>query len=210
MKKINWLGLLGLLSFISYFLAVVLSPIAYPNYNWLAQAVSDLSAKDAPSLDLWNKLASFYNVVTCPFLLVLCIYIKDKLNKNIRLGIYLFTIMNFISSIGYSMFPLSDNNFENVMHIILTILVVLLSIISLIVIMIGGYKNKSYLPLAISASICLGLMSTSAITGIVPKEIFGLFERFSCLSATLFIAVLGVFMLINFKGGRFKNENCSI
>lgn len=210
MKRINSLGILGILSFISYLLAVVISPIAYPNYNWLCQAVSDLSAKDAPSLELWNRLASVYNVVTCPFLLVLCIYIKNKLNKNIRLGIYLFTIMNFISAIGYSMFPLSDNSFENTMHVIVTVLVVLLSIASLIIIMIGGYKNKSYLALAISASVCLGLMSTSAISSIVPKEIFGLIERFSCLSATAFTAVLGMLVLLDFKGSGCSNENRSI
>ena len=210
MKKINWVGILGILSFISYFLAIVISPIAYPNYNWLYQAVSDLSAKDAPSLELWNRLASVYNVVTCPFLLVLCVYIKNKLNKNIRLGIYLFTIMNFISSIGYSMFPLSDDDLGNIMHIIVTALVVVLSIISLTIIMIGGYKNKNYLALAISASICLLLMSTSAITGIVPKEIFGLIERFSCLSATAFTAVLGILVLLDFKGSRWLNEDCSI
>lgn len=211
MKKMRLIGILGILSFISYFLAVVISPIAYPNYDWMSQAVSDLSAINSPSLLLWNQIASIYNICTCAFLLVLCIYINNKLNKTIRLGIYIFTIMSFISAIGYTMFPLSDNNFINVMHIIVTILVVLLSISSLIIIMIGGYKNKSYLALAITASIILLMMSTSAITGIAPKEIFGLIERFSCLSATGFTAALGIFMLIDFKG--FKevlNENSSI
>ena len=53
-------------------------------------------------------------------------------------------------------------------------------------------------------------MSTSAITGIVPKEIFGLIERFSCLSATAFTAVLGILVLLDFKGSRCLNEDCSI
>ena len=47
-KLINWLGLTGLLSLISYTAAVVFSPLAYPGYNWMAQAVSDLSADSAP------------------------------------------------------------------------------------------------------------------------------------------------------------------
>ena len=34
------LGLLGVLSFLSYTAAVVLAPLAYPGYNWMAQAVS--------------------------------------------------------------------------------------------------------------------------------------------------------------------------
>jgi hypothetical protein len=35
---INWLGLLGPISFISYVAAVIFSPLAYPEYNWMAQA----------------------------------------------------------------------------------------------------------------------------------------------------------------------------
>lgn len=52
MKKslIQKLGLLGFLSFLSYAAAVFFSPLAYPGYNPLAQAVSDLSAANAPSL----------------------------------------------------------------------------------------------------------------------------------------------------------------
>ena len=49
---INRLGLLGVVSLLSYTAAVVFSPFAYPGYNWLSQAVSDLSAANAPSLTL--------------------------------------------------------------------------------------------------------------------------------------------------------------
>ena len=54
MKKplIQKLGLLGLVSLLSYTAAVVFSPLAYPGYDWMAQAVSDLSAADAPSLEM--------------------------------------------------------------------------------------------------------------------------------------------------------------
>jgi hypothetical membrane protein len=48
-KLINWLGLTGVIAFISYTLAVVISPSAFPGYNWMEQAVSDLSAESAPS-----------------------------------------------------------------------------------------------------------------------------------------------------------------
>ena len=50
MKKKTMLqkqGLLDLVSFLSYTAAVVFAPLAYPDYNWMAQAVSDLSAADA-------------------------------------------------------------------------------------------------------------------------------------------------------------------
>lgn len=56
MKKalINKLGLLGVLSLLSYTAAVVFSPLAYPGYDSLSQAVSDLSAVNAPSKALWE------------------------------------------------------------------------------------------------------------------------------------------------------------
>mgnify|MGYP001534362343 CR=1 FL=1 len=56
MKKslVRKFGLLGILSFLSYTAAVVFAPLAYPSYDWLSQAVSDLSAANAPSLALWN------------------------------------------------------------------------------------------------------------------------------------------------------------
>lgn len=47
-------------SFLSYTAAVVFSPLAYSGYDWMAQAVSDLSASNAPSLRLWNQLSSLY------------------------------------------------------------------------------------------------------------------------------------------------------
>ena len=49
---LNYCGLLGVAAFLSYTAAVVFSPLAYPGYDWMAQAVSDLSASNAPSLQL--------------------------------------------------------------------------------------------------------------------------------------------------------------
>lgn len=57
---LNYCGLLGVAAFLSYTAAVVFSPLAYSGYDWMAQAVSDLSASNAPSLRLWNQLSSLY------------------------------------------------------------------------------------------------------------------------------------------------------
>ena len=61
-KLIQWLGLSGLAALLSYTAAVIFSPLAYPGYNWMRQAVSDLSAQNAPSRMLWNQLAAIYNI----------------------------------------------------------------------------------------------------------------------------------------------------
>ena len=156
MKKtlINWLGLLGVISLLSYTVAVIFSPVAYPGYDWIAQAVSDLSANNAPSKMLWEQLSSLYGVCGIVSIMMVCVFVQGKLNKTIRIGIYLFTVMNWISNVGYAMFPLSDSGnagaFQDIMHIyVVTVLVVLFSIISLVVIMIGGYRDKNYRSIAI-------------------------------------------------------------
>lgn len=201
---INWLGLLGVVSLISYMLAVVLSPLAYPGYDWMAQAVSDLSAENAPSRGLWNQLSALYDTCGIVSVTLVCVYIKGKLNKGIRVGIYLFAIMNWVSAVGYKMFPLTESGnpkgFQNTMHLIVTGIVVLLSIVSLLTIIIGGICNKQYISLAIWAGVALIFMIAGAIgTNVVPQSYFGIPERFSVFAATGFNAVLGVYLFRGFE-----------
>lgn len=206
MKKtlIQWLGLLGVLSLLSYTAAVVFSPLAYPGYNWMAQAVSDLMVDNSPSKMLWNQLASLYGACGIVSIMMVCVFIQGRLNKTLRLGIYLFAVMNWVSSAGYGMFPLSDSGyagtFQDIMHTyVVTMPVVLLSIISLILFMVGGFRNKQYKSLAIWATVTLMLMCVGAIgVGIVPKEYFGIVERFSLFAATGFNAVLGIYLFRGF------------
>lgn len=207
MKKslIQRCGLLGLVSLLSYTAAVVFSPLAYPGYNWMAQAVSDLSASNAPSKMLWAQLSSLYGICGMISIMMVCVFIQGKLSKTLRVGVYLFAAMNWVSSIGYAMFPLTDSGtpgtFQDIMHVVVTALVVLLSISSLIVIMVGGYKHKHYRSIASWATIALLLMFIGAIgVGVVPKDYFGIPERFSVFSATGFNAVLGVYLLSGFRG----------
>ena len=81
----------------------------------------------------------------------------------------LFYAMEWISAVGFSMFPLSDSGyagtFQDKMHILSTILVVLLSIVSLVMLIIAGAKRKEY---------------------------FGVVERFSVFVAVGYNAVLGI------------------
>ncbi len=201
---INWFGLFGVVALLSYTAAVVFSPLAYPGYDWMAQAVSDLSASNAPSKMLWGQLSSLYNICGIISIMMVCVFIRGKLNKAIRIGIYLFAVMNFISSVGYAMFPLSESGnagtFQDIMHVyVVTVLVVLLSIVSLIVIMIGGYRDKNYRSIAIWATIALLLMFAGAIgTNIVPKQYFGIVERFSVFAATGYNAILGIYLFNGF------------
>ena len=199
MKKslIRKLGLLGIVSFLSYTAAVVFAPLAYPGYNRMAQAVSDLSAANAPSLMLWNQLSALYNACEVVCVTVVCIGIQGQKTKLLRTGIYLFAIMEWISAVGYRMFPLSDSGyagaFQDGMHMVVTALVVLLSIVSLTVIIVAGVKNKNCRSYSVCAGVALGMMLVGAMgMKIVPAEYFGVVERFSVFAATGFNATLGI------------------
>ena len=199
MKKtlLQRLGLLGVVSFLSYTAAVVFAPLAYPGYNWMAQAVSDLSAANAPSLALWNQLSALYNVCEVVCVTVVCIGIQERKTKLLRSGIYLFAVMEWISAVGYRMFPLSDSGyagaFQDVMHMAVTALVVLLSIASLVIIIIAGAKSKSCRSYGVCAAVALAMMLVGAMgMKIVPAAYFGVVERFSVFAATGFNAALGI------------------
>lgn len=206
-RLINYLGLLGIVSFLSYVITITFSPLAYPNYHWMSQAVSDLFAIDSPSLQLWNQLSVLYSACGMVSVTLVSVFIEDKLNKTMRIGIHLFTIMNWISCIGYGLFPLSSSGyagtFQDFMHTyVVTFLVVICSIVSLVFIIIGGFRDHQYRSLAKWALCSLIFMLVGAIgVGIVPSEYFGIPERFSVLSATFFNAVLGVYL---FRGFHFR------
>jgi len=94
MKLVRLLSLSGVVAAIFYFLHVYFGVQNYPNYNSLSQAVSDLTAVDAPSFVIasrYSSLYSLFSVLGCTFL---CLIISNQINKTFRLGIYLYTIMN--------------------------------------------------------------------------------------------------------------------
>ena len=203
MKKtmIQKLGLLGVLSFLSYTAAVAFAPLAYPGYNWMAQAVSDLSASNAPSLALWNRLSALYNVCEVVCATVVCIGMQGRRTKLLRTGVALFAVMEWISAVGYRMFPLSDSGyagaFQDVMHMAVTAVVVLLSIVSLSVIVIAGARDRRCRSYGACAGIALGMMLVGALgMKLVPAEYFGVVERFSVFAATGFNAALGIHLFL--------------
>jgi len=206
MKKrtlIQWLGLLGIVSLLSYTAAVLFAPSAYPGYDWVTQAVSDLSAQNAPSRMLWDRLTALYEPCGIAALMLSLLYVQGKLNRLIRIGIDLFVIMNWISAVGYAMFPLSDSGyagtFTDIMHVyVITAPVVALSVASLTLIIIGGFRKRQCISLAVWGCVALGMMLAGAVGTSALPQIFGVMERFSLFAATGFTAVLGVYLFNGF------------
>lgn len=180
-------GILGLISLLSYTTAVVFAPLAYPGYNWLAQAVSDLPADSAPSRTLWNQLSALY--MPCGIVCCTMCGLEVSVNPNLalRTGVYIFYVMNWLPEAG------TPGGFQGTMHMVVTAFVVLLSIALLILIILGDRGARS--GLGVWAAAALAMMLLGAIgTGIIPGEYFGIPERFSVFAATGLNAVLGMYL----------------
>ena len=198
--KLTKLGICGIISLLSYMAMVVFSPLAYPGYDWLSMAVSDLSAVGAPSAELAGQLNALYGPCGLVSIMAVCVASQNLKTKVLRLGIYFFAAMEWISDVGYKLFPwvadADSSHPQNVMHLIVTALVVIFSLAALILSIIGA-KKEGMKSLFIWACVCLTAMLLGPVgTGIMPKAVFGLFERFSTFSAVTFNAVLGTFLLL--------------
>lgn len=194
----------GVLAVVFYFLHDIIGAANYPGYRWMEQAVSDLTATDAPSFAVASGYVTVYKIFTCMCCACLSILVSKE-RKSLRAGIFLFAVMQFISAVGYALFPLTgsgyDGSVQSFIHVyVLTILVVLLSIVSLILIAIGSFKGK-YRLLGTLAIVALAAMFFGAVgSQNVPKEYFGVAERFSTYSATLFTGILAVYGFAKLKG----------
>lgn len=195
----NWFVLSGVAAGLFYFLHVLLGQLAYPGYDWLRQAVSDLTAADSPARGVASAFSFLYGLFSCVACTVLCLVLAGKTNLLFRLGVYLYAIMNFVSFAGYTLFPLSGSGFQgqfqDIMHLyVVTLGVVLCSIASLVLMGLGGFRPDG--PRAVGALAFLALLAMCAGSigmGAAPKELFGLFERFSVFSVVAFTTVLGIF-----------------
>ncbi|MDO4538786.1 MAG: DUF998 domain-containing protein [Coriobacteriales bacterium] len=213
---VNWLGLTGIVAFVSYAAAVALAPLAYPGYEWTVQAVSDLSAQSAPSRALWDQLSAPYAVCSVVCATCASIFVSERLpsTRGFRTGVYLFTLMCWISDVGYGLFPLSEAGtgmagLQDVVHVyVITVAVVLLSIVSLSLIAFAGWRDPSVRVLGLCAAGALAMMFVGAIgQGLVPHEFFGVVERFSVFAAVGFNAILGLFL---FHAPRYVPDSASL
>lgn len=208
-RLIRWFCLSGLLGLLFYILHDWLGGLAYPGYDRLSQAVSDLTAADAPSRAVASGLSAVYGLFSCLCVAsaTLLVHEQQTGTRGFRLGVYLFTAMNWVSAVGYSLFPLSAGGyagtFQDVMHLYaVTLPVVLLSIVSLVLIGVGGFRSRGVprsLPvLALAALLCM--LAGAMGVNLVPAGLFGVAERFSAYGAVVFTAVLGVYGFRGFAG----------
>jgi hypothetical protein len=187
----------GVLAVIFYFLHVILGSINYPGYDFLSQAVSDLTSDSSPSKVIARFFSSLYGILSSLVMIGFLYTFRNEKVKILKIGVYLLSSMYIISAVGYALFPLSSNtdinNFQNVMHIVVTIAVVLLTISSLILLAISFKKINQLTYFILTVLTFAVLMIGSISIGLVPKAYFGLAERFSVFSVVLYLLVISYF-----------------
>ena len=162
-------------------------------------AVSDLCAEGAPSEELAGQLNALFGPCGLVSIMAVCVGVAGCKSKVLKLGIYFFAAMEWACNVGYNLFPWVNDAPasapQNVMHLVVTVLVVVLSLASLVLVAIGAGKEQLK-SLRIWAIVCLVAMVMGPIgTALLPKVVFGLFERFSTFSAVVFNAVLGICLM---------------
>ena len=187
-----WTLVFGILAMLFYLLHDIVGAMHYPGYDPMTQAVSDLTAVDAPSYVVASGYTKIYSIFSCLCNVFVCLLMRDH-RKLLRTGIYLITAMQFTSAVGYSLFPLTgsgyDGSFQSFMHVyVITVIVVLLSIVSLILIAAGSFKEGKKL-LGIFALITLACFFTAPVSAALPS-VFGIVERFSTYGSCVFTLVL--------------------
>lgn len=199
LMRLEKLGICGIISFLSYAAMVVFSPLAYPGYDWMSMAVSDLTAEGAPSLQLATQLNSLFGPCAIVTIMAVCVAVRKCDSRIFKAGIWFFAAMEWVCTVGYTMFPyvkdMPVNGLQNVMHLVVTVLVVVFSLAALVLIAVGSQK-AGLKSLGIWAVICLiAMLLGPAGTVLLPKSVFGIFERFSTFSAVIFNMVLGIYLL---------------
>ena len=199
-QVIRIISLFGILAFIFYILHDVLGALSYPGYNPFKQAVSDLTAIDAPSFHISRLLSFIYGIFTILTLLATLKLIENK-NKVLKIATKIFIMMSTVSTIGYTLFPLSSKGYDgsliSFVHVyIITILVVLLSIASLILYIVGFIKDKNKLMIFLTIITLLFMMLGAILSSIINANYFGIVERFSTYSVVVYTLIIGVYAYI--------------
>ena len=188
---------IGILAVIFYFLHVILGSIHYPGYDFLSQAVSDLTSDSSPSKVIARFFSSLYGILSSLVMIGFLYTFRNEKIKILKIGVYLLSTMYITSAVGYALFPLSANtdinNFQNVMHIVVTIAVVLLTISSLILLAISFKKMNRLIYFILTVLTFAVLMIGSISIGVVPSAYFGLAERFSVFSVVLYLLFISYF-----------------
>ena len=192
---------LGMIGVVAYMIHTILGNILWPEYNPITTDISSLTADGAPNSSLLRIFTTIYGI--CMILFVLGMIVKSlrKYHLATRVGYTILLGMEVISLFGSSAFPLVEDktvmNFQNMMHIAVTVAVVIATITSAFTLAYGylsqeKMKNlgKFILIMAIIITLC-GMMNP--ISMLMNLNIMGLTERLVIYSLQILIFVLSFY-----------------
>jgi hypothetical protein len=160
--------------------------------------VSELTTLTAPSRPLAAPLFTLHASCALLVSILLIIFYQRKINRPFRLGLYFFALLHFISGVGYTLFPLSNQWYggapQDIAHVIVTLLVVLLSLIALTLLARGFFHPKTFPKWGVFTLITLTLIIIGAGSNLfLPAQYFGLTGRLTIYPLIIYPAALAVF-----------------
>ncbi len=202
MKKLSkYLMPLGMVGVLFYFAHIILGNILWPAYNPITTDISSFTADGAPNAQLLKMFTLIYGI--CMLLMVTALIAKafSQYSSMMKVGYIILMIMQLTSLFGYNLFPLSHNktemNFQNMMHIIVTVVVVFTTIGSSFLISIGYLKQgkmkglgKFTLVVAILIT-AFGMFNPISIG--LKLNILGLTERLVIYTIQVFMFILSYY-----------------
>ncbi len=148
MKYIKWFMPFGMVSAVFYFIHVFLGQMMWKEYNPITTDISSLTANGAPNAGLLRIFTTIYGICFLLFTFGMLVKAFQEYHKITKIGFVLFFIMALSTVVGYNLFPLTGDkmvmNFQNMMHIIVTVVVVFATILSFFFIAIGYLRKEKF------------------------------------------------------------------
>jgi hypothetical protein len=192
---------LGMVGVLFYFAHTILGNILWPEYNPITMDISSLTADGAPNADFLRILSFIYGI--CMILMVAALIAKafSEYHGMLKAGFIILMIMELTSMFGYSLFPLTGDktemNFQNMMHIIVTVIVVFTTIASSFLIAFGYLKQEKMKHLGRFALVIAVLITVfgmfNPISMGLKLNLLGLTERLVIYNIQLLMFVLSYY-----------------
>ncbi|MGG5337488.1 hypothetical protein IGJ48_000152 [Enterococcus pernyi] len=207
MKVIDWLMPLGMVSVVAYFVHVFLGQYLWESYDPITTDISSLTAVGAPNANLLNMILLIYGIGFLLFVIGMVVKAFEKYHGMTRIGYLIFLVMASTTVVGYKLFPLTgdkaDMNFQNTMHIVVTIIVVFTTISSLFLIGFGYLKQEKLRTLGkicIATAILITFFGALNPIGMAQGwNILGLTERMVIFPLQAFVFFLSFIYTTNNK-----------
>lgn len=206
MKKFEKITMpLGMVGVIAYMLHTILGNLLWEEYNPITTDISSLTAVGAPNAVLLKIFTNIYGICTILFVAGLIIKSFRKYHLVTRVGYVVMMIMQIISMVGYSLFPLTGDktvmNFQNSMHIIVTVAVVFTTIAFGFILAFGYLKQERIKQLGrfvLVMSIIITLTGATNPIGMgMQLNILGLTERLTIYSLQFMMFTLSYYYTFN-------------